>query len=167
MPWVISPPSNAGPAGQDAAISRSRWPTTTSVLVPTSTSITGRSASAMPIASRQATVSAPTWLPMMGRPTTRARGFRCRPSCRAGACSVVVARRPARKSASTLERYGRWPSPCTSSPNRMSRMVGLPATTICVTEVRRKPQERATVRISVLMALTMACCSSSVKLPAA
>ena len=39
-------------------------------------------------------------------------------------------------------------------------MVGLPATTICVTEVRRKPQERATVRISVLMALTMACCSS-------
>ena len=46
-------------------------------------------------------------------------------------------------------------------------MVGLPATTICVTDVRRNPQERAIVLISVLMALTIACCSSSVKLPAA
>ena len=60
MPYVMAPPSKAGPAGHDAAIMRSRLPTTTSVLVPTSTSIASSSCSSMPIAMRSAVTSEPT-----------------------------------------------------------------------------------------------------------
>ncbi len=62
MPQVTPPPSNAGPAGHDAASSRWRLPTKASVLVPMSRSAPTSSPSARPVASRQAAASAPTWL---------------------------------------------------------------------------------------------------------
>ena len=43
MPQAIAPPSNAGPAGQDAARMRSRLPTISSVFVPMSMIATSRS----------------------------------------------------------------------------------------------------------------------------
>ena len=68
MPQATPPPSNAGPAGQEAASSRSRLPTITSVLVPMSSSAVTSSESSSPVASAQAAASAPTCEPISGRP---------------------------------------------------------------------------------------------------
>ena len=69
---------------------------TTSVLVPTSTSIARPLCAAMSIATRSAAVSAPTWLAISGRPYTRACGWMIRPSWRGRLDSAVVVRSPAR-----------------------------------------------------------------------
>ena len=94
MPYVISPPSNAGPAGHDAAIMPCRFPTTTSVFVPTSTSITTSSSSSMPMARRSAVTSAPTWQPTSGPPYTFAPGNTRNPSSRAVVFRDVPVRSP-------------------------------------------------------------------------
>ena len=66
IPKRIRPPSNAGPAGHDAARTRVPFVITTSVFVPTSTSIAGpldvagSAASSIPAGSRSAAASAPT-----------------------------------------------------------------------------------------------------------
>ncbi len=75
MPNRSSPPSNAGPAGHDAARYRLPSVTTTSVFVPMSTSIRTPLPPPKSTAVRSAAVSAPTWLAMSGAPTTRPWGF--------------------------------------------------------------------------------------------
>ena len=60
MPQEILPPSNAGPAGQEAARILCLLPRISSVLVPMSMSATRRSSFAKSTASRQAAASAPT-----------------------------------------------------------------------------------------------------------
>ena len=68
MPKVICPPSNAGPAGHDAARTLCLLPTINSVLVPMSMTATSRSSLARSTASMQAAASAPTCPLMIGRP---------------------------------------------------------------------------------------------------
>ena len=69
MPNLTSPPSKAGPAGQEAVSMRPRPATTTSVLVPTSTIMDASPASrSRPQAAMAAAVSAPTWLAISGMP---------------------------------------------------------------------------------------------------
>lgn len=68
IPNRIFPPSNAGPAGQDAARILCRLPRISSVLVPMSITATSRSSRARSTASMHAAASAPTWPLMIGRP---------------------------------------------------------------------------------------------------
>jgi hypothetical protein len=68
IPQEIAPPSNAGPAGQDAARMRSLLPMISSVLVPMSMIATRRFSFAISIASMHAAASAPTWPLMIGAP---------------------------------------------------------------------------------------------------
>ena len=68
MPQAIAPPSNAGPAGHDAARMRCLLPRINSVFVPMSMTATSRSSCARSTASMHAAASAPTWPLMIGAP---------------------------------------------------------------------------------------------------
>jgi hypothetical protein len=99
--------------------------TTTSVLVPMSTSIDTPGRDPKSTATMSAAVSAPTWLAMTGAPMTRARGPTNRPTWCASRSMRVVGARPSRIAASVVERYGHSPMGDTSSPKNRSRIVVL------------------------------------------
>ena len=60
IPYRISPPSNAGPAGAAVATERSALPHAISPFVPTSTSSRVSGSRTSPVATMSATMSAPT-----------------------------------------------------------------------------------------------------------
>ena len=101
----------AGPAGQLAAIMRSLFPITSSVLVPISTNITGLSKDANLEASRPAAVSAPTWQLINGRLETLPFEFMCIPISPGLISKAVVKRSPFSFSTSISDLKGLLPSP--------------------------------------------------------
>ncbi len=123
IPNRRSPPSKAGPAGQDAARNRVPSVTTTSVLVPMSMSIRMPSPVANSTATRSAAVSPPTWLAMTGAPTTRPCGFMSRPTSCPRRRSQVESVRPASIATSVLDLYGNSPIGAMSMPKNRSRIV--------------------------------------------
>ena len=83
-PQLICAPSNAGPVGLEAASSRSRFPSTISAFVPTSTIRFTSSSRCGPSERITPAVSAPTWPAMHGSTYTRAPGWTGSPSSGAG-----------------------------------------------------------------------------------
>ena len=102
----MPPPSNAGPAGHDAATIRFMFPTITSVFVPTSTNMMTSSVGGISIEIKSAATSAPTWLAIKGRLTTIAFGFARIPNRRVFSTRAVVERIPSRYSCSIVDLYG-------------------------------------------------------------
>ncbi len=84
MPQAICAASNAGPAGAAVQTSPSAEPSATSQFVPTSIKRRSRLSRVMPLASRPATMSPPTYAPSAGKTLARAPGCNCRPSSVAG-----------------------------------------------------------------------------------
>lgn len=80
IPRLMPPPSNAGPAGLDAATIRRPSLATISVFVPMSSRSEPPVSPSNPVATRSAARSAPTWLPTSGAPMTRPRGWMSSPS---------------------------------------------------------------------------------------
>ena len=153
IPHLIAAPSNAGPAGAAVASSHSRLPRTISQLVPMSMNRRTRASRSIPLASRPAVMSPPTYAPKEGNTTARARG------CTMPDRPRSVASTSGNSRAAMMN--GAMPSGSGSMPSTRWVMVALPASATSYTSSGSTPPAAHAARASSPRVSVASCWSLS------